>query len=81
MVFNSKKQIIKIEQFDEHCNSTYFETFNPITKRGFVRQFENGQKVEKTYDGSVIIAIKKFDKSGNLIYHEEFNPKSKVRKF
>ena len=79
MVFNSDNVMLRAEQFDVAGKSTYFETFTPFTKKGFVRKFEDGLKIEQTFDGSVLRKVKKYDSTGNIVYSEEFNPKTNIR--
>ena len=73
-VFNNKGRIIKAEQFDAQGDTTYFETYNPLTKKGFVRTKENGVTTEKTFKGSDIVEEYTYDSAGNITSHSLYNP-------
>ena len=72
---NNNGIIIQHEQFDTLGNPIYYETFNPRTQRGFVREIKSGRITESEFKGDLLIELSEYDIKGNLIYHERFNPK------
>jgi len=73
-VFDNSGRVVRAEQFDEQGVSTYFETYNPVTKKGFVRTKENGITTEKTYKGDVVVEQYTYDLAGNITSHSIRNP-------
>lgn len=82
VVLNHQGTVLRAEQFDKNGNSTYLETYNPRTRRGFVRKNEYGALTERTYIGRILVKLEKFGKFDNknkVVYRETFNPKTKKK--
>ena len=73
---NYKGIILQHEQFDTLGNPIYYETFNPRTRRGFVREIKSGRITESEFKGNLLIELSEYDTKGNLLYHKRFKHKA-----
>ena len=78
-ILDYKKRIIRFEQFDINSQLIYLETYNPLTKKGVVREIRNGICTEQIFKGNVRTQYRKYNSEGKLIYNETFNPKQKKK--
>ena len=79
IIVNNKGVIIKTELFDKSGNSTYFETYNPKTKMGFVRTKTDNGIIEQTTLGNTTIKINRYNTLNQLTYLEKYDPKMNKR--
>ena len=73
---NNKGIILQHEQFDTLGNPIYYETFNPRTRRGFVREIKSGRITDSEFKGNLLIELSEYDTKGNLLYHKRFKHKA-----